>query len=234
MRRQPQPAPESANEPNVSPCPGFGLGRKAFAELLGTAALLCAVVGSGIMAQRLAGGDGASALLANSLATMFALYVLIEALGPVSGAHLNPVVSSVLLLRRELPLRDFAVYVPAQLVGAVLGAWLANAMFDLSVFQLSTSVHTGMGQWLSEFVATAGLVVVILRAPPGKLAVLAACYIGAGIWFTASSSFANPAGVLGRMLTDTYTGIAPSSAIPFVLAQLSGMAAGLSVNRVFR
>ena len=207
--------------------------RKAFAELLGTAGLLCAVIGSGIMAQRL-GGDGAAALLANSLATAFALYVLIEALGPVSGAHLNPLVSAMLVLRRELPLQDFAAYVPAQLAGAVLGAWLAHAMFDLSVFQWSTSVHYGPAQWLSEFVATAGLVVVILRAPPGRLPVLVACYIGAAIWFTASSSYANPAGVLGRMLSDTYTGIAPSSALPFVLAQVSGMVAGLLVSRVLR
>ena len=224
--------PESANEPHAARC--LNRGQKALAELLGTAGLLCAVIGSGIMAQRLAGGDSASALLANSLATAFALYVLIEALGPVSGAHLNPLVSGMLALRRELPLSDLAVYVPAQLAGAVLGAWLAHAMFDLDILQSSNAVRTGWGQWLSEFVATAGLVVVILRAPPGRLPVLVACYIGAAIWFTASSSYANPAGVLGRMLSDTYTGIAPSSAMPFVLAQVSGMAAGLLVNRVLR
>lgn len=230
----PRPLAQSAaNEPD-NHSKGMTLGRKAFAELLGTAGLLCAVIGSGIMAQRLAGGEGAAALLANSLATAFALYVLIEALGPVSGAHMNPLVSAVLVLRRQLPLQAFAAYVPAQLAGAVLGAWLAHAMFDLSVFQWSTSVHFGPGQWLSEFVATAGLVVVISRAPPGRLPVVVACYIGAAIWFTASSSYANPAGVLGRMLSDTYTGIAPSSAIPFVLAEVSGMVAGLLASRVLR
>ncbi|MBS0339399.1 MAG: aquaporin [Proteobacteria bacterium] len=132
--------------------------RKALAELLGTGGLLCAVIGSGIMAERLAGGNVAIALLANTLASVFALYVLIEVFAPLSGAHFNPAVSAVMVWRRELPLADLAPYIAAQLLGAILGAWLANAMFDLSILQWSTKVRAGPGQWLGEVVATAGLV----------------------------------------------------------------------------
>jgi len=208
--------------------------RNALAELLGTAALLCTVVGSGIMAERLAGGNVAIALLANTLATVFALYVLIEVFGPLSGAHFNPAVSVVMALRRELPAASLGVYVAAQLTGAMLGAWLANAMFDMSVLQWSTRMRSGSGQWLAELVATSGLVLVILRAPAGKAAQWVACYIGAAYWFTASTSFANPAAVFGRMFSDSFAGIAPGSATGFVVAELIGAAVGVSICRLLR
>ena len=142
--------------------------RRYFSELVGTAALLCAVIGSGIMAEQLAGGDVAIALLANTLATVFALYVLIETLGPVSGAHFNPVVSMVMVFRKELALHLLFGYVLAQLVGAALGAWVAHAMFDLEIWQWSVKVRSGPAQWFAEAVATAGLRFVILRSPSGK------------------------------------------------------------------
>lgn len=212
----------------------MNLWRNALAELLGTAGLLCAVVGSGIMAERLAGGNVAIALLANTLATVFALYVLIEVFGPLSGAHFNPAVSAVMALRRELPATSLGVYVAAQLAGAMLGAWLANAMFDLRVLQWSTRTRSGWGQWLAELVATSGLVLVILRAPAQKVAALVACYIGAAYWFTASTSFANPAAVFGRMFSDTFAGIAPANAMGFVAAELAGAAIGVLVYRLLR
>jgi len=208
--------------------------RKALAELLGTAGLLCAVIGSGIMAERLAGGNVAIALLANTLATVFALFVLIEIFAPASGAHFNPAVSMVMALRRDLPATHLAPYVAAQLAGAMLGAWLANAMFDLSIFQWSSKLRAGPGQWLAEAVATGGLVLVILRSPSGKASALVACYIGAAYWFTSSTSFANPAAVFGRMLSDTFAGIAPSSAMAFSAAELSGAVLGAAVHRLIR
>lgn len=212
------------------------LGRAALAECVGTAGLLAAVIGSGIMAERLAGGNAAIALLANTLATVFALFVLIEILGPVSGAHFNPVVTVVLAVRQptaHIPRKVLVpVFIAAQAVGAVAGACLAHAMFDLDLLQASTRVRSGGGQWLAEGVATAGLVLVILRAPAGKGAALVASYIGAAYWFTASTSFANPAAVLGRMLSDTFAGIAPASAPGFVLSQCAGGLAGLGLARL--
>lgn len=210
------------------------LWRKALAELLGTAGLLCAVVGSGIMAERLAGGNVAIALLANTLATVFALYVLIEVFAPVSGAHFNPAVSAVKVLRRELPATELAPYIVAQLLGAVLGACLANGMFNLSIFQWSSNLRAGPGQWLAEFVATAGLVLVILRSPASKASAVVACYIGAAYWFTSSTSFANPAAVFGRMFSDTFAGISPSSAFGFTAAELLGAGLGAAVHRLLR
>jgi len=203
--------------------------RSYLAELIGTAALLCAVIGSGIMAENLAGGNTAVALIANTLATVFALYVLIEVLGPVSGAHFNPAVSLVMAYRGALPRAALPGYVLAQLAGAALGAWLAHAMFGLEVLQWSTKVRTGSGQWLAEAVATAGLLLVILRAPEGKASALVACYIGAAYWFTASTSFANPAAVFGRMMSNTFAGIRPLDAPGFVLAQLLGAAIGVAL-----
>ena len=196
-------------------------------ELVGTAALLCAVIGSGIMAEQLAGGNTAVALLANTLATVFALYVLIETLGPVSGAHFNPVVSLVMAYRNELKRQDLLGYVLAQLIGAALGAWAAHAMFDLEIFQWSTKVRTGLPQWFAEAVATGGLLFVILRSPKGKASSLVACYIGAAYWFTASTSFANPAAAFGRMFSNTFAGISPADVPAFVTAQLVGGFLGL-------
>ena len=218
------------------------LKHQLFAEFLGTAALLCAVIGSGIMAVNLSGGNNGVALLANTLATVFALYVLIELLGPVSGAHFNPLVTLIVLFKAskdpaaEINTAQAAMlFIAFQLLGAVVGAWLANAMFgavfDLSVLQLSTKARSGWGQWLGEVVATSGLILVVLRAPAGKAAGLVACYIGAAYWFTSSTSFANPAAVLGRMLSDSFAGIAPGSALGFVAAQSAGAVLGLLINR---
>ncbi len=200
------------------------------AEFLGTGALLCAVIGSGIMAERLSNGNVGVALLANTLATVFALFVLIEVFGPVSGAHFNPAVTLALaalgLFAPQRKWSTVAFYVVAQLLGAVAGAWLANAMFDLSILQWSSKVRSGPGQWLGEVVATAGLLLVILRAPAGKGAALVACYIGAAYWFTSSTSFANPAAVAGRVLSDSFAGITPASAPGFVAAEFLGAALG--------
>jgi glycerol uptake facilitator-like aquaporin len=199
-------------------------------EALGTALLLCVVVGSGVMAQRLANGNAGIALLANTLATVAGLYVLIELLAPVSGAHFNPVVTLALAWRGQLPWTLAPGYIAAQLVGAVLGTWLAHAMFDLGVLQLSTHLRSSPGQWLAEIVATFGLVLVVLRAAPQRAAALVAAWIGAAYWFTASTSFANPAAAVGRMLSDTFAGIAPSSVPAFVLAELAGAMLALLAN----
>ncbi len=205
--------------------------RQYSAEALGTALLLCAVIGSGIMAERLSGGNAGQALLANALATVGALYILIEVFGPVSGAHFNPAVSAVMAWRGQLPWRQLPPYVAAQLVGAVAGAWLAHAMFELPLLQVSAKLRSGTGQWIAEAVATAGLLLVILRAPAGRAAVMVASYIGAAYWFTASTSFANPAAVLGRVFSDSFAGIAPASAPAFVVAELVGAALGLAIHR---
>ena len=209
------------------------LPRKLCAEALGTALLLAIVIGSGIMAERLSGGNSALALLANTLATVAGLYVLIEVFGPISGAHFNPAVSAVMARRGELPKPALLPYIAAQLIGAMLGAWLAHAMFDMTILQFSTRVRTGPGQWVAEAVATAGLLLVVLRAAPGRAATLVAAWIGAAYWFTASTSFANPAATFGRMFSDSFTGIAPSSVIGFVIAQLAGAFIGLALHRSF-
>jgi len=214
------------------------LKNQLFAEFIGTAALVCAVIGSGIMAVNLSGGNNGVALLANTLATVFALYVLIELLGPVSGAHFNPLVTLVLLFRvSNTPIAQTnraqvaILFIAFQVMGATAGAWLANAMFDLSILQVSSKVRGGWGQWLGEAVATAGLILVVLRAPAARAAGLVACYIGAAYWFTSSTSFANPAVVVGRMFSDSFAGIAPASALGFVAAQCVGAVAGVLINR---
>ena len=220
--------------------PGYNLRQRALAEALGTAMLLCAVIGSGIMAQRLSAGNNAIALLANTLATVWALFVLIELLGPISGAHFNPLVSLAFLPRQPQSgsgrAKEVAVYALAQALGAVAGAWLANAMFGLPVWQTSTQLRGGWGQWLAEAVATAGLVVVIAGSAragvQAKASALVASYIGAAYWFTASTSFANPAAVLGRTLSDSFAGIAPASAIGFVAAQFVGALLGLGLAKL--
>jgi glycerol uptake facilitator-like aquaporin len=205
-------------------------GRAVLAEGLGTALLLAIVIGSGIMGQRLSGGNDGVALLANTLATVGGLYVLIEVLAPVSGAHFNPAVSVVMVARGRLPGDRLLPYVVAQLLGAMLGAWLAHAMFDVAIFQWSTKVRAGLGQVIAEVVATAGLLLVILRAPANRVAAAVAAYIGSAYWFTASTSFANPAAAFGRMLTDSFAGIAPTSVPGFVVAELAGAALGLGLH----
>ena len=193
------------------------------------------MIGSGILAERLSGGNDGVALLANTLATVFALYVLVEIMGPVSGAHFNPLVTLVIWSKStpaQRASRPRAMYfIAMQLLGAFVGAWAAHAMFDLPLLQLSGKLRGGWGQWLAEAVATAGLIVVVLRAPARKAPALVACYIGAAYWFTASTSFANPAAVLGRMLSDSFAGIAPASATGFVLAELVGAGMGLLLSR---
>ena len=206
------------------------LSRALLAEALGTMLLLAIVIGSGIMADKLSGGHVALALLANTAATVGGLYILIEALGPISGAHFNPAVTLVMMLRGDLPRTQALAYIPVQLLAAVLGALLAHAMFDLPLWQVATKIRTGQGQWIAEAVATAGLLLVILRAPAGKASAMVAAYIGAAYWFTASTSFANPAAVAGRMMSDTFAGIAPASAPGFIVAQLLGAGMGWAAS----
>ena len=204
------------------------------AESLGTLLLVAAVIGSGIMAERLAGGNVAIALLANTAATAGALYVLLEVFGPISGAHFNPAVSMVMVWRGTMPSYRLLPYICAQLIGAVLGAWLAHAMFDMTIVQLSTKVRTGPGQWIAEVVATFGLVLVLLEGPRARMSAMVACYIAAAYWFTASTSFANPAVAIGRMFSESFAGIAPSSVPGFVIAELVGSWIAVVTANAFR
>lgn len=199
--------------------------QRLFAEALGSMLLFACVIGSGVMAERLAGGNVAVALLGNTLATAAMLLVLVSVLGPVSGAHLNPAVTLVSVLRRELSGADGAGYVTAQLGGGLAGVLLAHAMFDMPLWELGVKVRSGPGQWLSEAVATFALVLAILggvRHKPAWMPVIVASVIAAGYWFTASTSFANPAITLARALTDSFSGIRPIDAPAFIAAQISG------------
>ncbi|MGB8614480.1 MAG: MIP/aquaporin family protein [Pseudolabrys sp.] len=201
--------------------------QRAVSEALGTAFLLATVIGSGIMAQRLAGGNGALALLCNTLPTGAILTVLILIFGPVSGAHFNPAVSVAFALRGELPWPMAFVYVAVQLCGAVIGVWAAHLMFELPVWQFSTTIRTGSGQWLAEAVATFGLLLTIfgcVARAPAAVAYAVGLYITAAYWFTASTSFANPAVTLARALSNTFAGISPAGVIAFIVAQLAGAA----------
>jgi glycerol uptake facilitator-like aquaporin len=205
------------------------LSRRLAAEGVGSFFLLATVIGSGIMAERLAGGNDALALLGNTLATGAILFVLITMLGPVSGAHMNPAVSLVAASRRELPWRDAGAYIAAQFAFGILGAFAAHAMFDLPILQLSVKARTGAGQWLAEAIATFGLILTILGTVRHRrewVAPAVALYITAAYWFTSSTSFANPAITVARSLSDTLAGIAPQDAPMFILAQLIG--AGLA------
>ena len=207
---------------------------RLIAETLGTAVLLAIVVGSGIMGAELADGNTALALLANAWATGLGLAVLIAVLGPVSGAHFNPAVSLTFWLRGELSRREFAAYVGVQCLGAVLGVWLAHAMFDLELLQLGDQLRSSQGLWLSETVATAGLILVILAGLKAQAALvpwLVGAYIASAYWFTASTSFANPAVTLARGLTATFSGIAPSAIGAFIIMQILGALLGLGLFR---
>ncbi len=195
------------------------------AEALGSFLLFATVVGSGVMAQQLAGGNLAVALLGNTLATAAMLFVLITMLGPISGAEFNPAVSLVMRLRGQHSSAELLARIAVQCGAGVLGVWSAHAMFDLPIVQVSQHLRSGPGQWLGEFVATFGLVLTILltvRHRPGSVAASVALYIAAAYWFTPSTSFANPAITLARSLSDTFAGIAPSSVAGFVAAQLAG------------
>jgi glycerol uptake facilitator-like aquaporin len=210
------------------------LGRRLGAEFLGTAFLLATVIGSGIMGDRLSGGNVAIALLGNTLATGAILVVLITMLGPISGAHFNPAVSLVFALKRELPAGEAAAYTAVQVAAGAIGVLAAHLMFEESVLQVSTKVRAGPAQWLAEWVATFGLVLTILltlRAGGAAVAMCVGLYITAAYWFTASTSFANPAVTVARSLSDTFAGIRPWDVAPFVLAQLAGALAGLWVGR---
>jgi glycerol uptake facilitator-like aquaporin len=228
--------------PDVKPS-AIAAQRPLLAELIGTALLVTVVVGSGIAAARLSPSDGGLQLLENSTATVFGLAVLILVFGPVSGSHFNPVISAVdwLLTRRGpgngLSAAGVAKYAAVQLIGAILGALLANVMFDLPAFQISGTDRIGLGHGLGEVVATAGLVLLVFAlARTGRAALSAAAvgaYIGAAYWFTSSTSFANPAVTVGRIFSDTFAGIAPASALFFIAAQLVGGLVGLGLVRFF-
>jgi glycerol uptake facilitator-like aquaporin len=203
-------------------------------ETIGTALLVTAVIGSGIMAQRLSGGNVAIALLANTAATVAALYVLISALGPVSGAHFNPAVTAIMWLRREMSTGEAFAYTASQLVGGGLGAILAHAMFDLTLLQMASTTRAGVGQFLSECIATfwlCGTILFVRKANPAGVAAAVAACIGGAYWFTASTSFANPAVTLARSLSDTFAGIRLQDVPFFVLAQLLGAALAASAAR---
>ena len=201
------------------------LPRRLAAEALGTGLLVATVIGSGIMAARLAGEAGALALLCNTIPTGAILVVLVTILGPLSGAHLNPAVSAALALRRDLPAGELLPYVLAQIAGGIAGSWLAHGMFDLPLLQASLTLRTGPGQWLGEFTATFGLLLAIfgaVRFNPPAVPWCVGLYITAAYWFTSSTSFANPAVTVARALSDTFAGIRPMDVPGFVLAQLAG------------
>jgi glycerol uptake facilitator-like aquaporin len=208
--------------------------REVLAEAIGTALLLAAVVGSGIMAERLCGGNVGLALLANAIATGGALYALIVMFGPISGAHFNPVVTLALAWRGECRRDRVVPFIIVQVVGAILGVWLAHLMFDLPILQASTKVRSGLGQWAAEATATFGLVLLIVlgvaKQAPG-LAAAVAVYIVGAYWFTASTSFANPAVTIARSLSNTFAGIAPVDTPAFIVAQLVGALLALAVAR---
>ena len=213
------------------------LSQRVAAEALGSFFLFSAVIGSGIMAEALSGGNVAIALIGNTLATGAILFVLIAMLGPVSGAHFNPAVTLVMAARRQLAGRDILPYLAAQLVGGLLGAFAAHLMFDLPVLQLSAKARTGVGQWTGELIATFGLILTILgtsRYRPNAVPASVALYITAAYWFTSSTSFANPAITIVRSLSDSFAGIAPAYVPAFVAAQLAGAAlAALVSARLF-
>jgi glycerol uptake facilitator-like aquaporin len=210
------------------------LAQRMAAECLGTAFLLATVVGSGIMAARLSGGNGALALLCNTLPTGAILAVLILTFGPISGAHFNPAVSIAMALRGELPRKDLLPYIDAQIVGGIAGVCAAHLMFELPLWEISQTVRTGSGQWFAEAVATFGLVLTIIgcvaRAPTA-MPYAVGLYITSAYWFTASTSFANPAVTIARSLSDTFAGIAPGGVIAFIGAQLVGMLVAVILAR---
>jgi glycerol uptake facilitator-like aquaporin len=213
------------------------LARRVTAEGIGSFFLFACVIGSGITAENLSGGNEAIALLGNTAATAAMLFVLITVLGPISGAHMNPAVSLVAALRGALGKRDLAAYVVAQLAFGILGAWAAHLMFDLPTLQLSVKARYGLGQWAGEGIATFGLILTILgtvRHRPAWVPATVSLYIAAAYWFTSSTSFANPAITVARSLSDTFAGIAPSDVPFFVVAQLAGAAAALTLaQRLF-
>jgi glycerol uptake facilitator-like aquaporin len=210
------------------------LAQRTAAEFLGTAFLLAAVVGSGIMAAKLAAGNGALALLCNTIPTGAILTVLILTFGPVSGAHFNPAVSLAAALRGNMSASATAIYIGAQLTGAILGVFAAHLMFELPVLQISATARAGFGQSLAEAIATFGLLLTILGCSarsPAAIPYAVGLYITAAYWFTASTSFANPAVTIARSLSDTFAGIAPAGVMAFIAAQFLGMLAAVALGR---
>lgn len=211
------------------------LGRQLLAEGLGTGFLLATVVGSGIMAERLAGGNDAIALLGNTIATGAILFVLIVLFARYSGAHFNPAVTLSMLVMKRIALGVALAFVGVQIIGGILGVWAAHMMFDVEVIHLGVKARTGAGQWFSEAVATFGLLLVVILAGRRSLETVAAgvgLYITAAYWFTASTSFANPAVTIARSLSDSFAGIYPGHAVPFIIAQLVGAGVAVAVVRV--
>ena len=215
----------------------IALKRRLAAEAVGSFFLFAAVIGSGIMAEALAGGNVAIALLANTLATGAILFVLISMLGPISGAHFNPAVTLVLAQRRNMPWAEVAPYLLAQLAGGMLGAWAAHLMFNLPILQLSVKTRTGVGQWTGELVATFGLILTILgtlKHRPAAVPAAVGLYISAAYWFTSSTSFANPAIAIVRSMSDSFAGISPADVPAFIIAQLIGaFAASIAARWLF-
>ncbi len=214
---------------------GKDIRQRLGAEFLGTALLLATVVGSGIMGERLADGNGAIALLANTIPTGAILVVLITMFGPISGAHFNPAATVAFLAQGKIAAGIAAVYMAAQVVGAVVGVWAAHLMFEIDLWQLSSKARSGPAQWLSEWVAAFGLVVTILltlRANTQAVAMSVGLYIMAAYWFTASTSFANPAVTIARAFSDTFAGIRPADVLPFAMAQFLGAYAAVLVARL--
>ncbi|MES2301664.1 MAG: MIP/aquaporin family protein [Pseudomonadota bacterium] len=210
------------------------MNRDFWAEAIGSFFLFCTVIGSGIMAEQLAGGNVAVALLGNTVATGAMLFVLIAMLGPLSGAHFNPAVTLVFRLRGDLTTGTALRLVAGQIVGGILGVWAAHLMFAEPILQLSAKARTGPGQWAGEFIATFGLVFVILgtiRHRPQAVPASVALYIVAAYWFTSSTSFANPAITLARAMSDTFAGIAPANVPAFIAAQITGALAALAAGR---
>ncbi len=213
------------------------LSRKLMAEGLGTLLLLATIIGTGILGDTLSAGQPGMALLPHALFIGAMLYVLITLLGPVSGAHFNPAVTLIFLLRGEIHIRDALSYVIGQIPAAIVGVWLAHLMFDQTILQIADTERTGLGRWSSEVAATFGLVFVIcagLKSAPAQIPALVGAYIAAALWFTASHSFANPAVTVARMFSDTYAGIQPIDVLPYIAAQVIGALLGwLTVRVIF-
>jgi glycerol uptake facilitator-like aquaporin len=211
----------------------YTLPKRLGAEFLGTLLLLAVVIGSGVMAENLSEGNNGVALIANTIATVFGLYILIEMFGPISGAHFNPVVTlSMVLLKRQAS-SELLPYILVQLAGAFCGAILVHQMFDMELLQFSGKARTGWGIWTGEIVATAGLLLVILMAKQERVSGMVACYIGAAYWFTSSTSFANPAAAFGRLFSNSFAGIAPADVPGYVIFEIVGGLLALAIYKSF-
>jgi glycerol uptake facilitator-like aquaporin len=211
----------------------YSLPQRLGAEFIGTLLLLAIVIGSGVMAENLSAGNNGVALIANTLATVFGLYILIEVFGPISGAHFNPVVTLTMVLLKRQAGWEFIPYTLVQLAGAFAGAVLVHQMFDMELLQFSEKARTGWGIWTGEIVATAGLLLVILMAKQERVSGMVACYIGAAYWFTSSTSFANPAAAFGRQFSNSFAGIAPADVPAYVAFEIIGGLLALALYKLF-